>query len=48
MGMPSLSIIIEPQPDSNIIGNYISAVADATFEDLIRGLTSSALREAAE
>jgi hypothetical protein len=48
MGMPSLSIIIEPQPDSNIIGGNISAVADATFENLVRALTSSGAQEGVE
>lgn len=48
MGMPSLNIIVEPQPDSNIIGNQISAVADATLGDLVRALTSSVAQEAAE
>ena len=42
LGLEGIPLVVEPSPDSGVVGDDIGAVADATFDEVVAALTDVA------
>ncbi len=42
LGLEEIAIVVEPAPDSGVVGEDVGSVADATFGEVVAALTNTA------